>query len=203
MAKAKRIKENHLSKVVDDFDQPVFIDPASIEVTALTNKPKITITKGKLLKGDKIEVDYTKKDSSDSKPAKCSEEHSDPPTKGFRDAFGSLAVHAALIGEFIPLTSISDINEPDPEVIKDFNVSGFTVVGEDDDEGVILTAQKTLKTGKIVGFNTPTIRFNDASDNAYPHLDELATCVTECKTQLRKYLNGEHAEDPQLKMELN
>lgn len=162
---------------------------------------QITITKAKLLKNDHVEIDYRQKDSSDSKAAKCSYEHDAPPRKEFKEAFQKLSTHAAIIGEYIAITDI-DIEQPDPEKIKDFNVSGFTVVGEDKDEGVILTAQKTLKSQKILTFNTPTVRFNDESENAYPYLNELQSCIAVCKERVRDYLNGQHADDPQTKLEL-
>lgn len=164
---------------------------------------QITITKGKLLKGDKVEIEYQQKDSSDSKPANCSYEQDAPPRQKLKTAFSNLAVHAALLGEFISVSSIKDINKPDPEVTKDFNASGFTVINnKNSDEGVIITAQKTLKNGKSLGFNTPIIMFADESDNAYPYSEELANAIDVCKDELREYLNGVRAENPQTKLEL-
>lgn len=166
-------------------------------------KPIIEILKGKLLKGDIVQIEYLKTDSPDSKPAEVSEKHTDPPRQKFKDAFDALCIHAALIGEFIPLTAISDIANIDAEVTTDYNVSGFTVVASGDhDEGVIITAQKTLKNGKSLGFNTPTTRYNDESENCYPYLDELAVSVDLCKQEVREYLNGNYAVDPQLKLDL-
>lgn len=159
--------------------------------------PKIEILKGKILKGDKVEIEYTRRDNLEEKPARCTYEHTAPPRQQLKKAFACLSVHAALLGEFIPLTSIEEILEPDPELIKDFNVSGFTIIGSDDNEGVILTAQKTLKSGKILGLNIPIIRFNDESENSYPHLQELSDAVDMCKDEMSLYLAGSHAPNPQ------
>ncbi len=163
---------------------------------------KITITKGKLLKGDKIEVEYTKQENSASKPAKCSEEHVDPPHDDLKTAFAALAIHAALLGEFVAISAVKDISKPDAKHSKDFTVTGFTITGGDDDEGVILTAHKTLRSGKSLGFNTPIIRFEDESNTAYPFMEQLETAINECKDQLREYLNGKYAPDPQQKLDL-
>lgn len=216
--------KNKLRKVADEkFERP-FIDPpeedgldgkdsdpgdfgalppfSNQERTSLpkSDSYRIEITKGKLLKGDKVEIEYTKRDSPDSKPAECSEKHTDPPRPEFKKAFANLAIHAALIGEFIPLTHIDDLT--DPRAAEDFNVSGFTCIGEDEDAGVILTAQKTLKSGKTLGFNTPIIRFNDISENPYPRLDELLNSIDLCRAELKLYLSGKHAPDPQLSLDL-
>lgn len=206
----KGTKKSSLKSELDaPFERKLIDEPKAEPAPKKEEKPltnpthSIEITKGKMLKGDIITIEYLKKDG-DSKPAECSEKHSDPPRQQFKDAFNSLAIHAALLGEFIALTKIDDITEVDIELSKDYNCSGFTVIASgDDDEGVILTAQKTLKNGKILGFNTPTTRFNDESDNAYPYLDELAESVDTCKYEIREYLNGKHAVDPQLKLELN
>lgn len=199
-------KKSSLTKELNAPYERKFIDEPEASPspeTPLTNpNHSIEITKGKMLKGDIISIEYLKKDG-DSKPAECSEKHSDPPRKEFKDAFGSLAIHAALLGEFIALTSVDVINDLDMEIVKDYNCSGFTVVASgEEDEGIILTAQKTLKNGKILGFNTPTTRFNDESDTAYPYLDELAESIDTCKFEIREYLSGKHAVDPQLKLEL-
>lgn len=160
----------------------------------------IEILKGKLLKGDRknpdvVEIDYRKRESSEAKWAKVSEEHKDPPRKQFRQAFEALRIHAALIGEFIP--NLPSLDHDDPALTKDFTVSGFSLSGEGDKEGVILTAQKTLSTGKTMGFNTPLIRLQDASENAYPYVDELWECLDVCKSEIREYLKGNYGEEEQ------
>ena len=78
----------------------------------------------------------------------------------FQKALDSLAVHAALKGEFISFKSVKDINKPDPDLIKDFTVTGFSLSeSKKNGGGVILTGHKNLLAGGILGFNTPIIRF--------------------------------------------
>lgn len=164
---------------------------------------EIIITKGKLLKGDKVEIEYQQKHSSTAKPANCSYEQDETPRIELKKAFSNLAIHAALLGEFIPLKSIKKIDAPDPELVKDFNASGFTIsASKKGDEGLILTAQKTLSSGRTLGFNTPVIRLDDESENAYPFSKELSAAVDVCKDELTQYLNGVRGEDPQGKLQL-
>lgn len=163
----------------------------------------INITKGKLLKGDKIEVEYSKQSDIKNKPTHVSEECSNPPHADLRKAFSNLAVHAALLGEFIAPVMIRDIEDVNPDLVSDYTVTGFTITGKDETEGVIISAQKKLKSGKTLGFNTPTTRFESEGDGAYEFIDDLATCIDFCKSELKEYLNGKYAPDPQLQMALN
>lgn len=152
---------------------------------------QITISKGKILKGDKIEITYTRQDSNIAKPVECNETHSDAPHPDLIAAFASLKVHAAIAGGFISSKLIKDANDPVHEDMNTISVSGFTIVG--DDEGVIITAQRHTVYGST-GFNTPTIRF--ASDS-YPFTKELETHLGTVKDEFREYLNGKFAPDPQ------
>lgn len=157
---------------------------------------ELQIKKGKLLKNDRIEVEYEKTEA-DSSPAHCKEEHTSPPHADLKKAFQALVIHAAIIGEFVSASIITDIRKHDPEIIENFNVTGFTVAGANDDEGVILSARKTLKSGKTMGFNTPKILLNTESETAYEFAEDLGLCVADCKDQLIEYLQGKIAPDPQ------
>lgn len=163
----------------------------------------ITITKGKLLKGDKLEVEYLKKVDGENKPAQVSEKHKASPHPDLKNAFMALNIHAALIGEFVPLVQVSKIEEADESIAARFNTSGFTIIGiDDDDEGVILTAQKILNNGKNLTFNTPTTRFNDTGDNIYPYIDQLQEAVKGVVKELELYLGGKYAPEPQMQLDL-
>jgi hypothetical protein len=162
---------------------------------------KVIIIKGKLLKGDKVEISYKKQESNISKPVGCSEENPNPPRKELKEAFAALAIHAALLGEFVSTALVPDFDNVNQELIKDFTVTGFTITGSEEDEGVIITAHKKLKNGKSLGFNTPTTRFSDESENVYPFMDQLIECVDNCKEMLTKHLNGEYGDDPQGSLE--
>jgi hypothetical protein len=158
---------------------------------------KTIITKGKLLKGDKVEVEFIEKDD-DGNPAECSKsKNSPPPAQSLRVAFSNLSIHAAILAEFINSSSINDIAAPEHPDLEKFSVSGFTIVGGEKMEGVILTGAKTLKNGKALIFNTPITRFEDQSENAYDYTNDLLESIETARVEIQKYLDGHHATDPQ------
>jgi hypothetical protein len=169
---------------------------------------KITITKAKLLKGDKLEIEFTRLDKGDEKPTECFEKHTSPPKDSLRDAFAALSVHAAIINEFIVVKDNKEFENIDTskhaEQLKKFTTTGITIhhPGEDE-EGVTLTAYKELKSGKIFVFNTNMIVFTAEGENAYPYVEDLMSCVDACRDEVTEYLNGNYKPDPQIKLELN
>ena len=64
----------------------------------------------------------------------------------------------------------------------------------------MITGQKTLRTQKKMHFNTATISFNDESENAYEHVEDLLNKITIAKSEAVKYVQGEYAPDPQMSM---
>lgn len=163
------------------------------------SKTKITITKGKVLKGDKVEVEYKKNSGAKNKPAVCSEEHSEPPHPDLTKAMEKLTVHAILLGEFLLPSKIKSLEKVEQTMIEQFHVSSFSI-SDKSDEGVILSAQRTLKSGKMMGFNTPLVLFTDDSENAYPFMKELEVSVAECRDEFEAYLDGKFKDDGQGKL---
>lgn len=161
------------------------------------------IKKAKLLRGDKIEVEFKKETESETKAAEVTEKHKMPPHPDLINAFAGLDVHFALLGEFVPLVNVPDIANPDKAILDKFHVSGITIVKPgDDDEGVIITGGKTLKTGRVMGCNTPTTRFNDVSDEKYQYLNELQDAVKVVLKEVDLYLDGKFAAEVQGKLAL-
>jgi len=161
----------------------------------------IEITKGKMLKDGKVvEIEFTKRSSDESKPAKCSEEHTDLPHDDLKRAFAALAPHAAICGGFISSAKLKSIEKMSAEDVASFSVTGCTVVG--DNEGVIISAHKSHNLGST-GFNTPIIRFNAEGEKAYAFAEELELAVSKWKEEMNLYLGGKFWEDPQMKLELN
>lgn len=163
----------------------------------------ITILKGKLLKGDRVEIEYTSQDNVNAKPVSGTLSSDNPPRSELKSSFGNLAIHAALLGEFIAPVMVPDIDNVNPDLVKDYTVTGFTITGKDDNEGVILSAQKKLKNDKSLGFNTPITRFQDESPNAYTFIDDLIDCIDDCRAAMKEYLSGKYAADPQQALPFN
>jgi hypothetical protein len=153
---------------------------------------QLTITSGKILKGDKVEISFSKRDSADAQPAECNETHKDTPHPDLHAAFKALIPHAAIVGGFCTSKDVKKIDKPaNEEELASFNVSSFSIQGED--ESVIITAQKSTTYGST-GFNTPRIRFDSET---YAFTKELVAAIELCKDEWVKYLNGKFAANPQ------
>lgn len=163
---------------------------------------KVKILKGKILKGPEVSVEYTEF-KEDGHNDNCSFSRKVEPHPDLSAAFKSLAVHAALLGEFIPLASLANLDSVDKKLIEPFTVTGFSQTGGDDNPGVMLHAQRRLSTGKLLGFNTPNIRFTEEGESAYPFMEDLENAMQKVGDEMLMFLNGKVAPDPQGKLELS
>lgn len=128
-------------------------------------------------------------------------------------AFKDLNVHLAVICEEITPGDIDDIDnlpEVDPELDLDdpaqdklavklakFSVSAFKVVGNGENEGVVLIGQKLLSNMESVKLETPVVKWQ--SD--YPFVNELHVAVFNAVEEIEYYMNGKQA--PPRQHELN
>ena len=86
----------------------------------------ITITKGKVLKGDKVYVEFLKREGTESEPAECQETHKVPPHPDLTTAVSALTVHAILIGEFQNAAKLQKLEDIKQETLETFQ-AGFVV----------------------------------------------------------------------------
>lgn len=121
-----------------------------------------------------------------------------------RNAFSSLVPHFALICEEIEeKTAQKAIENPD-EVLEEENpllkykVSGFSIGGTGDGEGVTISGSKRLENGSIVNFNTPFLKFEEAKE--YQFMEELVNAIDNLKSEVYEYLEGKQAPSKQLGM---
>lgn len=169
------------------------------EILKSNNMSKIHITKAKVL-NEKVEVEYYQVEKDLSK-TETSQVHNSPPHDDLTTVFDGLAVHAALANEFIPSEEIGDIEVPDHEGLQKFKVKGFSIIGEEPDQSVIISAMKELSNGKMFGFNTVKIRLADTSDGAYQFAEQLQKVVKDCMNEVREYLNGKHGPKKQTEID--
>lgn len=66
-----------------------------------------------------------------------------------------------------------------------YKLTGFSVSGKDDKEGVILHGRKNIGT-KVFNFLSPIQKFSAE----YDHGDNLETQIEACKNEVQLYLNG-------------
>ncbi|RKD18987.1 hypothetical protein BCY91_14010 [Pelobium manganitolerans] len=150
---------------------------------------KAKITKEKTIDGIEFSEKLLNKAKRDHKGVKCDW----IAHKDLEEAFHALNPHVAHICE---LTGpLDEWNEA--ERFSDIEVSSFTVSGEDEYEGVTISAQRTLGSGLVMSLNTPFIRWDN---DTYPFISELAQCVNALQEEIHLYYDGKQAPKRQLEM---
>lgn len=122
-----------------------------------------------------------------------------------RNAYRYLIPHFAFICEEINESQCEELIEnPDKEINEDsaiygYRVSGFSISGSGDTEGVVLSGSKKLKTGMVVNFNTPFIKF----DSDYDFMDDFLSRIENLRSEVYEYLEGKQAPSKQAEMKFD
>lgn len=151
----------------------------------------IKIKKAKIVNGKRtshVEVIY---DESTEKGQHASVEKTPEwePHEDLRTAMNKLAVHYALMNEFIPIDKKAK-SVQDYELAKYANiiVSGYSISGDEGKEAVILTGHRLLTTGKAQIVNTPLEPID--SENGYKYMDDLVEQIEAIDKEVILYING-------------
>lgn len=122
--------------------------------------------------------------------------------KDFSDTLLALRVHFGILCGYITAKEVKDPKSYMHE-IDSFHVSGFSVAGEEEDEGIVITGHRILKpSGKAIILNSPFTRFNEDDATRYKHMDALIEAVKEAKDEAVKYLGGKYEMEVQLALQL-
>jgi hypothetical protein len=106
-----------------------------------------------------------------------------------------LHTHLALLCDEVELKKTDDI---DTVQFTDFGVRGFSVGGNDENEGVTISGWKEGKYG-TVNLNTPFTKFES---DEYPFLSELGADIQTAIHEVEQYLfEGKRAPEKQLEMD--
>ncbi len=119
------------------------------------------------------------------------------------NTFKDLNVHLALICEEIRPEEIIDIDklpemkpdtddqDQDPLALKlsKFSVCAFKIVGNGENEGVVLTGQKVLSTLESVKLETPVVKWQ----SNYHFANELHVAVFNVVEEIEQYMEGKQA----------
>jgi hypothetical protein len=118
-----------------------------------------------------------------------------PVHDDLKDAFGVLHKHLAILCDEV--TTPTKAKYEGLECIE-FTVKGFSIGGNDENEGVTITGAKEGKYG-LVNLNTP---FTKWTSTDYPYAAELAADIETAVYEVNEYLfNGKRAPERQLEME--
>jgi hypothetical protein len=172
----------------------------------------IKITKAKIIDGIFLELEYTETDadgdstvSTDYKALCRKRIHED-----LRAAFDKLKIHLALLSEIVPddlaaqfMFEDGSIYKDELNIFKSFAVNGIALGGSDEHHGVTLIGRKTLRGKRILNLNSPFTKFQEQEGQEnYRFLHNLYSDSMQCVEEVEAYLNGKHAPDPQLTIEI-
>lgn len=113
------------------------------------------------------------------------------PHADLKEAFRELDYHAALLCE--------QCEYREDSVVGHIKVSGFTIGGSDEHEGVTIIAQRTLSSGKVLNLIAPFTKWEDD----YKHQSDLYADVAIAMQECIAFINGKHEPSPQLEIQFN
>ncbi|MXV16860.1 hypothetical protein [Hufsiella ginkgonis] len=113
-------------------------------------------------------------------------------------AVALLRPHLAILSELPEAVGLSPEELLDSETaLEKIFVTGFTIGGEGEAEGVTLTGYKINKRGKTQNLVTPFEKYED-STNQYEYSVELAHIIGHCQDEAAAYFRGKIAPSAQL-----
>lgn len=155
------------------------------------------IVKAKVKKGDFALITYTEHDGK----AKHTIEEKSPVHQDFKNAIAGLTPHFVLLCGLADSAEVKSIAKMPAEMTKDIAAYAYSIGGNDDDAGIVISGQKTLKNGKVITINSPFTRFKEDEATAYKFIKDLAAAVEKVETEVAAYLdNGKRAPEPQMSM---
>lgn len=162
------------------------------------------ITKAKV-KNRSLEIEYTEKNTLINPDGNMLESTRDLAVKCYDichdslvEAFNRLKPHAALIADVrealkieLQIEKDGHFEHIDLEELKTLSITGFVIVGNEDDgsEGVMIILQKTTGT-RVLNITTPVVKFEDAD---YAYCGELQRVINDCISEVEEYLDGKVA----------
>ncbi len=158
---------------------------------------EISIKKLKLRDGmfPTIEYDEVHGSATDEVTKVCN----NPAHDDLKDKLQALSVHCVLITELVDITKVKgDIETFTPPLLNFITVKGLTI-GGDSEEGITISFERKLSTGRVLNLNTPFTKFND-DQIKYKFDDDLQLCVEDLKKEVELYLGGKFGEGAQLEM---
>ncbi len=117
-------------------------------------------------------------------------------------AFSLLRSHLAFICD-LPETRDKELHQLDDDVeaLERIKVTGFSIGGNGESEGVTLIGFKRLKGGRLLNLSTPFTKYVDESGEGYEYAAELSYLMNHVTDEVELYIDGKIAPDAQQEME--
>ena len=139
------------------------------------------------VKNDRLEVTFkerfTEENYSNEVSKKCSQiVHAD-----MKRALERLKVHLVVICDQNEANEVMEDFENYPlENLSNYVVTGYSIVGTDEDQGVTLIGQKLLESGKVLNLIAPFTKYEDTE--AYEYAMDLSADIHACDCEVLAYL---------------
>lgn len=139
------------------------------------------------IKNDRCEVTFkerfTEENYSNEVTKKCSQiVHAD-----MKKAFERLKVHlVAICDQKEAAEVLEDFSSYPVENLSNYVVTGYSVGGSDEDQGVTIIGQKLLETGKVLNLIAPFTKYEDL--DAYEYANELSGDIHACDCEVLAYM---------------
>lgn len=161
----------------------------------------VTIKSAKIK--NKLFCDYAYEEETEHGSQSVSVSSVAPIHDDFHRRFRQLVPHLALMCEEVDdsddlaqamdkMESLSELSRLS-EKLRKYKVTAFKITGTGDTEGIVITGQKKLATGKVVNLNTPNLKWEDE----YEYASELRITVQELRDEVIEYMDGKQAPDVQ------
>ena len=115
----------------------------------------------------------------------------------FSSSVDGLIPHLLRICEILP-DGVDDIKDIDPSMTDKIRMTGFTISGYHENEGVILTGMRKIKSGLFYNIVTPLMRFDN--EDQYNQMGELKIAIQKVQEEANSYLNGKFGEGSQFEL---
>ncbi|WP_234110173.1 hypothetical protein [Chryseobacterium sp. R2A-55] len=151
----------------------------------------IEIKKAKIKNGIFLAYEYLEK--TDNYENKISTSSDAPIHDDLRESFKALVPHFALLTEETTKKTFDSCIKSGKihDSLGKFEVTGFTIGGNGDTEGVVISGHKVLESGNKVNFSTPFQMFDDSEN--YDYATELLEAVEQLKNEVYEYMEGKQA----------
>ncbi|MGC3945386.1 MAG: hypothetical protein QM762_12870 [Chryseolinea sp.] len=106
-----------------------------------------------------------------------------------------LLVHLIVLCEQFSFTEIED----NPALLEKFKLTGYTIGGSDEHEGVTLIGQRLLENNQILNLVSPFTKLHSDHTN-YLYAGSLDAALKEAMQETDLYIGGKHAPDSQLNL---
>lgn len=143
----------------------------------------------KTKKGNGLVLTYKKKENED--PVDGVETHKAPIHQDLQQAIDALAIHLACMTFYVKGSQVEDIAMPAPELSEKFHVNGYSIGGDDDNPGIVISGHHIGPNGLAVILNTPFRKFNESPASRYEFMDDLVARVNVIEEEVGQYLNGD------------